>query len=80
MLIQLLPLIVQLQLQLQQETPSQAPSKCAGELLYNGICLPKAWPPLWNTSYVFVFVYLTSSSMVSSWARDGRTGGQGWVC
>ena len=29
---------------------------------------------------LFVFVYLTPSSMVSSWARGGRTGGQGWVC
>ena len=25
-------------------------SACAGELLYNGICLPKQWPPLWDAA------------------------------
>ena len=29
---------------------------------------------------MFVFVYLTPSSMVSNWARGGRTEGQSWVC
>jgi hypothetical protein len=25
-------------------------SACAGELLYNNICLPKQWPPLWDAA------------------------------
>ena len=33
-----------------------------------------------RTYYMFVFVYLTPSSMVSNWARGGRTEGQSWVC
>ena len=32
-----------------QETDS--PSTCAGELLYNGICLEGPWPPVFNTTY-----------------------------
>jgi hypothetical protein len=32
---------------------AQGTTTCAGELLYNGICLPsdQPWPPQWNTTY-----------------------------
>ena len=32
-----------------------------------------------SAAYIFACVYSTPSSMVSSWVRGGRTGGQGWV-
>jgi hypothetical protein len=31
--------------------PASAPA-CEGEVLYNGICLPLQWPPMWGNRSV----------------------------